>query len=49
MLDVSATHQLLYQEAAERAILSVVPPHPPIPFTDRRTGKTSAVNLKIAA
>ncbi|MFM8273423.1 MAG: DUF1592 domain-containing protein [Gemmata sp.] len=39
VLDVSATHQLLYQEAAERAVLSVVPPHPPIPFTDRRTGK----------
>ena len=38
-LDVSATHQLLYQEAAERAVLSVIPPHPPIPFTDRRTGK----------
>ena len=39
VLDVSGTHQLLYLEAAEKAILSVVPPHPPIPFTDRRTGK----------
>mgnify|MGYP002780414249 CR=1 FL=1 len=38
-LEVSATHQLQYQEAAERAVLSVVPPHPPIPFSDKRTGK----------
>jgi hypothetical protein len=38
-LEVSATHQLLYQEAAEKAIASVVPPHPPLPFSDRRTGK----------
>jgi mono/diheme cytochrome c family protein len=39
VLDVSATHQLLYQEAAEKAVLSAVPMHPPIPHTDRRTGK----------
>lgn len=38
-LEVSATHQLQYQEAAEKAVLSVVPPHPPIPFSDKRTGK----------
>lgn len=38
-LEVSATHQLLYQEAAEKAVLSVVPPHPHVPFTDKRTGK----------
>jgi len=38
-LDVSATHQLLYQEAAEKAVAAVIPPHPPIPFSDRRTGK----------
>ncbi len=38
-LDVSATHQLLYQEAADQAIMSVIPPHPPIPFSDRRTGR----------
>ena len=37
-LDVSATHLLLYQEAAAKAIASVVPIHPPIPFSDRRTG-----------
>lgn len=38
-LDVSATHQLLYQEAAEKAIYSTIPPHPPILFRDRRTGR----------
>ncbi|MBX3401167.1 MAG: DUF1592 domain-containing protein [Gemmataceae bacterium] len=39
-LDLSATHQLLFLEAAEKAVQSVVPPHPPIPFSDRRTGRT---------
>jgi len=39
VLDVSSTHQLLYQEAAEKAILSAIPVHPPIPFSDQRTGK----------
>jgi hypothetical protein len=38
-LDISATHQLLYQEAAEKAVASVIPPHPPMPFRDRRTGE----------
>src|SRR5205085_1751590 len=38
-LELSSTHLLLYQEAAERAIASVIPPHPPIPFSDTRTGK----------
>lgn len=42
VLDVSATHQLLYQEAAERAVASVIPPHPPIPFRDRRTGRQTS-------
>lgn len=37
-LDLSSTHLLLYQEAAARAITSAVPVHPPIPFSDRRTG-----------
>jgi len=36
-LELSATHLLLYQEAAERAVSSVVPVHPPMPFKDRRT------------
>jgi len=39
VLDISATHQLLYQEAAEKAVLSTIPVHPPIPFSDTRTGK----------
>lgn len=38
-LDLSATHFLLYQEAAAKAIASVIPNNPPIPFTDMRTGK----------
>lgn len=38
-LDLSSTHLLLYQEAAEKAIASVIPPHPPVPFSDRRTGR----------
>ncbi len=38
-LEVSATHLLMYQEAAERAIMSAIPAHPPIPFSDRRTGR----------
>jgi mono/diheme cytochrome c family protein len=37
-LDLSATHFLLYQEAAAKAIASVVPIHPPLPFSDVRTG-----------
>lgn len=37
-LDLSATHFLRYQEAAARAVSAVVPRHPPIPFTDLRTG-----------
>lgn len=38
VLDLSSTHLLRYQEAAGAAITSVVPIHPPIPFSDRRTG-----------
>jgi hypothetical protein len=37
-LDLSATHFLLYQEAAAKAVTSVVPIHPPIPFSESRTG-----------
>ena len=37
-LDLSATHFLRYQEAAARAVQAVLPPSPPIPFTDLRTG-----------
>lgn len=38
-LDLSATHLLRYQEAAEQAVLSTIPVHPPIHFTDKRTGR----------
>lgn len=38
-LDLSAAHLLLYQQAAEKAITATVPIHPPIPFSDRRTGR----------
>jgi len=38
-LDLSSTHLLLYQEAAENAIDSVIPRHPHLPFKERRTGK----------
>jgi hypothetical protein len=37
-LDLSATHFLHYQEAAARAVNAVLPVHPPIPFSDTRTG-----------
>jgi hypothetical protein len=37
-LDLSATHFLRYQEAAARAVTAVVPVHPPIPYSDTRTG-----------
>ncbi len=37
-LDLSATHFLRYQEAAARAVAAVLPVHPPIPFSDTRTG-----------
>ena len=38
-LDFSATHLLLFQEAAEKAVLSAVPAHPQYPIKERRTGK----------
>jgi hypothetical protein len=38
-LDLSATHFLRYQEAAAKAIQSVIPMSPPVPFSDTRTGK----------
>ncbi|MCB1086872.1 MAG: DUF1587 domain-containing protein, partial [Verrucomicrobiae bacterium] len=38
-LDLSSTHLLLYQEAAEKAIASVIPKHPPLPLKERRTGR----------
>lgn len=50
-LDFSPTHLLLYQEAAEKAVLSTVPMHPHYPFKERRTGKeisTRGPNFKQA-
>jgi hypothetical protein len=50
-LDFSATHLLLYQEAAEKAVQSAVPTHPNYPIKERRTGKELAdrgPNLKQA-
>src|SRR5436853_441804 len=38
-LDFSATHLLLYQEAAEKAVQSAVPVYPYYPIKERRTGK----------
>ena len=38
-LDFSATHMLLYQEAAEKAVLSAVPTNPPYPIKERLTGR----------
>ena len=38
-LDLSATHFLLYQEAAAKAVQSVIPISPPISFSDRRTAE----------
>ena len=38
-LETSAAHLLLYQQAAERAILAAIPAAPQMPFSDQRTGK----------
>ncbi len=39
VLDLSSTHLLLYQEAAEKAVNSVIPIHPHLPTKERRTGR----------
>lgn len=41
-LGLSAAHLLLYQQAAEKAIAATVPIHPPIQFSERRTGREMA-------
>ena len=38
-LETSSAHLLLYQQAAEQAILAAIPRAPLIPFSDKRTGK----------
>ncbi|MBK8094652.1 MAG: DUF1592 domain-containing protein [Verrucomicrobiaceae bacterium] len=44
VLDLSSTHLLLYQEAAEKAVASAIPIHPHLPLKDRRTGRQIADN-----
>ena len=39
VLDLSSTHLLLYQEAAEKAVTSAIPIHPHLPVKERRTGR----------
>ena len=38
-LDVSSAHLLRYQDAAEKALRTVIPSRPPTAFKERRTGK----------
>ncbi len=38
-LDLSPTHVLFYQQAAAKAIASVVPQHPPVVFSDTRDAR----------
>lgn len=39
VLDVSSAHLLRYQDAAEKALRSVIPSRPPVEFKERRTGR----------
>ena len=39
VLDLSSTHLLQYQEAAERAVTTSIPKHPHLPLKERRTGR----------
>jgi hypothetical protein len=39
VLDVSAAHLLRYQDAAEKALATVIPSRPQVEFKERRTGK----------
>ena len=45
-LDISPVHLLRYQEAAEKAIYSVIPTRPKPAFKDRRTGKDIAEKVQ---
>jgi hypothetical protein len=49
VLDVSAAHLLRYQEAAERAIRSVIPDRPQAAIEERRTGRQVTRNMKLFA
>jgi len=44
VLDLSATHLLRFQDAAERAVLSAVPTHPPVQFSNARSGREMTEN-----
>jgi hypothetical protein len=39
VLDLSSTHLLLYQEAAEKAVAAAIPKHPHLPLKERRSGR----------
>lgn len=39
VLDISSVHLLRYQDAAEKALRTVIPTRPPAEFKDRRTGR----------
>ena len=49
VLDISATHLLRYQEAAEKAIRSVIPNRPQPSFKERRTGKQVTEKMRLFA
>lgn len=46
VLDISSTHLLRYQDAAERALQTVIPSRPPVPFAERRTGRQISEKVK---
>jgi hypothetical protein len=46
VLDISPVHLLRYQEAAEAAIVTVVPNRPPTMIKDRRTGRQATEKYK---
>lgn len=47
VLDVSPTHLLRYQDAAEKAILAVIPNRPQPVFKERRTGRQVTEHMKL--
>src|SRR5262249_47536204 len=48
-LDISATHLLRYQKAAEKALRSVIPDRPKVSIKVRRTGKQITEQMKLFA
>jgi mono/diheme cytochrome c family protein len=47
VLDVSATHLLRYQDAAERACQAVIPSRPPTKISERRTGRQVTEKMSV--